>query len=58
MPGPRTSKEVSDYMLIGLDRAGIWSYLWRLYANGASRVSIKAGVRRWERLTGRKYNGR
>ena len=45
-------------MLIGLDRAGIWSYLWRLYANGASRASIKAVVRRWERLTGRKYHGR
>ena len=58
MAGPRTSKEVSDYMLTGLDRAGIWSYLWRLRDNGASHASIKAVVRRWERLTGRRYYGR
>ena len=58
MAGPRTSKEVSDYMLTGLDRAGIWSYLWRLRDNGASHASIRAVVRRWERLTGRRYYGR
>ena len=58
MAGPRTSKDVSDCMLIGLDRAGIWSYLWRLCDNGASHASIKAVVRRWERLTGRRYYGR
>ena len=58
MAGPRTSKEVRDYMLTGLDRAGIWSYLWRLRDNGASHASIKAIVRRWERLTGRRYYGR
>lgn len=57
MSGHRTSKEVSDYMLVGLDRPGIWSYLWQLRRDGMSNVTIKAVVRRWEKLTGRKYYG-
>lgn len=53
---------MSDAEIAKLDRPGIWQYAWKV--RGVDNDS-PAGVRRaravigkWERLTGRRYNGR
>jgi len=51
----RTSGGVTDADLAHLDRGGIWSFCWKMRDAGALTASVRAVVRRWERLTGRRY---
>lgn len=53
----RTSESVSDYMLVGLVRSGLWSYLWHLRLGGMGGDDLVKVVHRWEKLTGRRYHG-
>ena len=53
--GRRTSAEVPDSDISGLDRPAIWEYLWGMRITGACTRSVMAVCRRRERLTGRKY---
>lgn len=50
---------MSDEELAKLDRAGIWSYAWRVRGIGNDSPGAvhraREVIRRWERLTGRKY---
>lgn len=50
---------VTDDLLRGLTRSGIWRLAWNVRGTGSnSRAGIRRArevIRRWERLTGMKY---
>lgn len=55
--GIRTSGGVTDSQIKGLDRGGIWEFLWKMRKAGAGDRSVHAVKSRWEKLTGRRYYG-
>lgn len=48
-------KKPADSDLMGLDRPGIWSFMWRMRQNGANTRQVRSACRRWEKLTGLSY---
>lgn len=51
------SRQVRDSDIRGIDRAGIWSFLWGMREAGADTAAVRSVVRRWEKITGGKYYG-
>ena len=56
------SRDIPDATLAGLDRPGIWRLAWEVRGIGSNSPAgirrARAVIRRWEKLTGRRYHGR
>ena len=57
MMNAKYSRQVRYSDIRGIDRAGIWAFLWGMREAGANTAAVRAVVRRWEKITGGKYYG-